>query len=334
MTHVFVFLGEFGYELLNWQGVVRKFRRLHPEIPVICASRTGVEALYEGCDFVDIGDIPEYRDSVADGYFARLPGGEQLDSEANLQLDAQLRSAVKAKVGRPRWRPTRYVFSSEVTELDRCVFGADRRLYGLSIAEGDIYYELDLSNNLYGKLTPAGEHREALEHRLEQSLEEPFVMVQTRKRVTEMTRSERTLDEGAIVEALQAALPVVLVDFATDRAGDSHSTLAELPHVKRVQISGLREQSCLIHHASSCVFLSEGDYGSHIYLPPLFGRDVWSVATRDVYELGTTPIERWNRGIFRFGGKINPVVAEEIEDPAALMRFAETVAAPGRMRVR
>jgi hypothetical protein len=334
MTHVFVFLGEFGYELLNWQGVVRKFLRLHPEIPVICASRSGVEALYEGAEFVDIGDVPKYRDSVATGYFARLPGEEQLDSEANLRLDARLRSAVKTKVGRSRLRPTRYVFSSEVTEIDRCVFGADRRLYGLPIAEGDIYYELDLSNNLYSKLRPALEHREALERRLDQSLDEPFIMVQTRKRATEVTRSERTLDEGAIVEALQAALPVVLVDLATARAGDSHSTLARLPHVKRVQISGLGDQSCLIHHAVSCVFLTEGDYGSHIYLPPLFGRDVWSVAARDVYELGTAPIELWNRGVFRFGGRIHPVVAEEIEHPAGLARFAESVAAPARMKVR
>ncbi len=25
MTYIFVFLGEFGYEILNWQGVVRRF---------------------------------------------------------------------------------------------------------------------------------------------------------------------------------------------------------------------------------------------------------------------------------------------------------------------
>ena len=25
MNYIFVFLGEFGYELLNWQGAIRKF---------------------------------------------------------------------------------------------------------------------------------------------------------------------------------------------------------------------------------------------------------------------------------------------------------------------
>ena len=57
MTYVFVFVGEFGYELLNWQGVIRKFRRLNPNVRVICASRGNVQPLYENAEYVDISDV-------------------------------------------------------------------------------------------------------------------------------------------------------------------------------------------------------------------------------------------------------------------------------------
>ena len=48
MNYVFVFLGEFGYELFNWQGVIRKFSRLvAPGDKIICCSRAHLHLLYD-----------------------------------------------------------------------------------------------------------------------------------------------------------------------------------------------------------------------------------------------------------------------------------------------
>ena len=45
MIYVFSFLREFGYELLNWQGTIRKWATLHkqPEDKIIICSRKGLE---------------------------------------------------------------------------------------------------------------------------------------------------------------------------------------------------------------------------------------------------------------------------------------------------
>lgn len=58
MVYVFVFLGEFGFELLNWKGVVRKFAQtLDPKDKLICCSRANLYLLYEMADeFIDISE--------------------------------------------------------------------------------------------------------------------------------------------------------------------------------------------------------------------------------------------------------------------------------------
>ncbi|MBI4770995.1 MAG: hypothetical protein HY784_11460, partial [Chloroflexi bacterium] len=72
MLYVFTFLGEFGYELLNWQGVVRKFAAcLSPDERIVVAGRAGLAAWYESAaQYVDISDEPLFRRSLASGYFA------------------------------------------------------------------------------------------------------------------------------------------------------------------------------------------------------------------------------------------------------------------------
>jgi len=329
VTYVFVFLGEFGYELLNWQGVVRKFRRLNPNVSVVAVSRGGVAPLYEGADYVDLADVPEFRASVATGYWALREGDDVLASEANLAHEQKLRDAIKGHVntvmrerhGR-RWdarrlRGVKWVWSSERTELGDTTFGADRLIFGSVPAEGDIYYLLDLANNMYAPIEPDLGARAGLEERLGWSLDEPYVLVQTRRRDIR-TRSDARVDEAAIVAALAKRMQVVLLDFSSGRAGDSYSKLEESAGARRASVTGFPEQSCLIAAARHCVFLTEGDYGSHIYVPPLLGKDVWSVAPRDVYELGTTPIDHWNLHVFaRSGGQIHPVVAEDT-DPEEL----------------
>lgn len=61
-----------------------------------------------------------------------------------------------------------------------------------------------------------------------------------------------------------------------------------------------------------CVFLTEGDFGSHIHIPPFMGHDVVAIAPQSLYDFESTPIEFWNGSVFRFGGQTRPAVAEDV----------------------
>ena len=66
-TYFFVFVGEWGYEILSSHGWLRKLKYEHPEIKIGVASRAGVEFLYEdACDiYVDITDVlAKYKSSM------------------------------------------------------------------------------------------------------------------------------------------------------------------------------------------------------------------------------------------------------------------------------
>ena len=337
MIYVFVFMGEFGYELLNWHGVVQKFRRLNPRARVIAASRSDVAALYPGAIYVDIAGCAPFRESVASGYAALRPGDEQLSSEANARFDGELRTALRGHVldelqrrdaARGRLlrvlRP-RFVFSSGKTVLGECIFGAHPALFGNVPGEGDIYDLLDLANNFYFRVAAPPAARGGLEQRAGVSLEEPYILVQSRTRAIR-ARSQATIDEATILSALSGRMRVLYAEFATGRASDSYSAAPEHAAIARVPVRSFAEQAALVEHARSCVFLTQGDFGSHIYVPPFLGRDVWSVAPREVYALDTAPLERWNRHVFRFGGQIRRVDAEDLQG-VALDRFAGEVAA-------
>ena len=75
MIYVFVFLGEFGYELFNWQGVIRKFSNaISKEDRIVCCSRANLYPLYETADiYIDISDHPLFQQSVACGYVGMAP---------------------------------------------------------------------------------------------------------------------------------------------------------------------------------------------------------------------------------------------------------------------
>ena len=71
MIYVFSFLGEFGYELLNWQGTIRKWATLHkqPEDKIIICSRKGLEQVYEFADiYINISELDSYNNTIGDCY--------------------------------------------------------------------------------------------------------------------------------------------------------------------------------------------------------------------------------------------------------------------------
>lgn len=361
MLWVFTFVGEFGYELLNWQGVVRRFARyeLPPGDRIVCCSRGEVGTLYESAiDYVEIGSVPEFRSSRAVRYWSARTR-ERLTSSWDRLWDLRLRRALRRHVEgrlreRGRWSPgARFVFSSLGTRIGSCRFGATGYRYsvpGVVVSDlaafakwllpsgavervrrgkraflegasaldyrgdGDIYDRLDLENNLYRRIDPDLSRRGAVERELGWSLDEPFVLVQGRRR--DKPQSSRDVLPAAAVDGLLRSLAsrcrVLVLDFSTGRWLDSYSAVQADAGYSRYVCRSFVEQSCLVAHARHCVFFSEGDLGSHTYVPPLMGRDVSVVAPGSVFALASSPVDFWNRSVFRFGGQLLPLAAEEL----------------------
>ena len=60
MVYVFTFIGEFGYELLNWQGTLRKWVKENKkeEDEIVVCSRKGLDLMYEFADYyLDISQL-------------------------------------------------------------------------------------------------------------------------------------------------------------------------------------------------------------------------------------------------------------------------------------
>ncbi len=318
MVYVFTFLGEFGYELLNWQGVVRKFSRtIDPPDKIVCCGRKGLQPFYPQADlFIDVSAVELFRNSVACAYYALASTVYDFESRGNRLYSRRLKRALETYVldrlqqaGLPT-DACRFVFSSDKTTLNGCVFGVRASPYD---PEYDIYDFLDTGNNAYARIEPVRSARRRTEEQLGFSLDEPFILCQMRQRSAEVPAgSMDSVPHEELLEPIARRARVVLLSFDTGRRLDSGSTWAGLPGASVFRCSSFAEQSCLIDASRVCLFFTEGDFGSHIYLPPMFGKDVFAVAPWTVYQLGTSPIEFWNREIFRFGGAIHPLVAEDV----------------------
>jgi hypothetical protein len=319
MIYVFTFLGEFGYELLNWQGVIRKFAAaLDPADVIVCCSRARVYPLYEYADlYVDISEAPLFKRSRACCYSGTIGAGAP-GRAVNRAFDAALRASLRSfvtnriRVLKPEWiaaddRQLVFIFSSQQTIVRGFVFGCDPDRIE---AEADIGEGLDIENNLYARIAPDITLRAEVERRAGFDLSEPYALVQTRQR--RVGPASAAVPAAHIIGALSSEMRVVRLSFATGRLLDSFSRFDRGEGCVDYAARSFPEQSCLIHFAARCVFLTEGDFGSHTYVPPFMGKDVIAVAPRSVYTPWRDAIDFWNRKVFRFGGQLIPRTAEEL----------------------
>jgi hypothetical protein len=330
-SYVFAFLGEFGYELFNWQGVVRKFaQQIPPSSDIIVAGRKDLEAFYEEASrYIDISDFELYRESVAAGYFALPPDILRRHfppSPRELAFDDELRSALilylRQRIARPG-RRLEFIFSSQMTAYPGCLFGVDRHYYGRRGHPGRIYGSPDfLKYNLFRRIEPDLRVKTVIEEKLGFELERPYVLVQTRRRQIG-PQVGRDIPEHLLIEEVSRHIPTVVLSFNTGRLMDSSSELNnEAGRAVSYPVGSFREQGCLIAHAKKCLFLSEGDLGSHTYLPPFMGRDVVVVASKEIFKLSSAPVEFWNKHVFTFGGQMIPWEAESLFESLQNLRAA------------
>ena len=354
MIYIFIFLGEFGYELFNWQGVIRKFRRLAaPQDKIVCCSRAAVHPLYEVSDaYVNVSEVPLFRQSRAMAYFALPSPASSWDSWGARRFNTRIKEAlcdhIRHELHQRGWAlhegTYRFVFSSDKHELAGVSFGRRRHgIAGMCLAtayeqvraraadlasrledtkarfyarfprfdnnrDANIYDYLDLESNDYICVEPDFRVANEVRGRLGHIVDGPFILCQMRQRFLKPLSPDRLPVSGmvSLLETLAQRLPVVLLNFDTGRYLDSYSAFAALPGCHGYHCRSFLEQSYLVHRATHCLFFTEGDFGSHIYVPPFMGRDVTAVAPASVYDLHTTPIAFWNRHVFKFGGQILP----------------------------
>ena len=132
MVYILVYVGEFGFELFNWQGTIRKFApTIAPGDRIVCCSRAQVYPLYECADiYLDIGEVETLQRSRATAYIGTPKEQGGLDLAAlrfRHRLKRDLTSFILARLRELRQlqegEEHRFVFSSDGTVLHGCVFG-------------------------------------------------------------------------------------------------------------------------------------------------------------------------------------------------------------------
>lgn len=348
MNYIFVFLGEFGYELLNWQGVIRKFSKTidRNNNKIICCTRKGLESFYEFADkYIDISELSYFKNSVANMYWAHNPDincfkkhkevteGKlpwELFSKKDITYQNLMKKQIieyvtdKLNIGlleKIFKYNVKFIFSSDYQTINGLNFGTN------NLSSPRIYSDLDINNNEFIKTLPTYKNIKEIEAKLGFSLNEKYILYQTGARQI-VTRSKNTINEHEILDKISKEynIKVVLLNFDTGRNLDSKSEF-KINDFTTFNCNSFEEQSVLIANANACIFLTEGDFRSHNYIPPFMGKNVLSIAHKSVFELNTTPIDFWNKNVFKFGGQIIPIIYEKIgntEEYEKILRQIET----------
>ena len=203
-------------------------------------------------------------------------------------------------------RNIKWIWSSDFVEMNGLAFGLE-----CPGGRGGIYNtpsnQLNLDNNEYVKIQPT-DCKDKIESELNFSLEEPYILCQTGWR-SHIGISHTEINYELYLSEFIKKYNVVLLDFETGRSHDSYSKFKN--KYMNYQCKSLSEQSVLITNAHKCIFFTEGDFRSHLYLPPMMGKDVHVVTSQDIWDLRSAPYQYWNENVFKFGGQIIPHVLEE-----------------------
>ena len=326
MTYVFIFTGEFGYELLSWNGVIRKWCHENKKVndTVVICSRPGLELIYEMADYyIDLSEIDAYNNCIADCYWSIIKD-ENGKIIRHHQYQQDIFISIQQSIVEAGFADVKYIYTpnpGQVEYLDGCEFGK----CGIYGPERKPHGRLNVPNNIYKKFSADLSKQAMIEDKLGISLDEPYILCQTAVRSI-VQRDKTKLDISNFIKAIARKVPVVCLGFETGKFLDSRSSFSgiELENIYHCNLSTLQEQSCLIEKSEHCIFFTEGDFRSHMYLPPFFGKSLTAVASKAIFEPALTdnvaaepgktnaPLDFWNEHVWNFGGKIEPLYYEEI----------------------
>jgi len=319
-TYVFIFLGEFGYELLDWQGKIRYLKNSNPTNRLAFVSRNSCEFLYKDMGtFIAIENSNFYINSKADSYFARPP--QQKSSRINemlfsIRLHRSIRKLMRSEFPGLKLQ---LVFSDRVTFLDHIQFGANIVLHGHNIEtacyQTGIYETVTLNGNDFRIPT--------FQSHLTKKNSDSYVLFMKAERGSH-NKDFQKIDVEDYLQAIDpSALKKILMEFRSTRVLDSHGSIDidRLPSsITHVLVETLEQQLELIGNAAFCIFFSQGDLRSHVYLPPLIGKDVYVICSNVIADFPY--IDHWNTNVFKFGGKIR-IVGSKKEDFLSLLKTLE-----------
>tara|TARA_Y100000356_G_scaffold133553_1_gene140855 strand:- start:194 stop:1222 length:1029 start_codon:yes stop_codon:yes gene_type:complete len=324
MKYVFTFIGEFGYEMLNWQGTIRKWATKHKKEndEIIVCSRKGLEIMYETADwYLDISELDSMQNVVADCYWSYvfvdgthpdLPREQwkiQRKGEHIENIKNEIKNLLEEELKNDY---VKWIWSCDYQELDGCQFG----LIAPGGNQGGIYNsshnQLDVNNNVYKKFslnTDKQKIRKKVESKLGFSLDEDYILCQTGFRKG-YEHTKVRINHEKIIDNLSKDCKIVLMDFNTNRLHDSYSKFDT--NFDTIKVDNIKEQALLIENSKKCVFFSEGVLRSHTYLPPMFGKDVEVIAPKEIFSKTDAPVKFWNENVFKFGGQMIPKPYEDI----------------------
>lgn len=314
-TVVFVFTGEFGYELLNWSGKIAKFASENSDLKILVCSSEASKALYsDQIEFIGLNVLDSFHDALADTYFLRIPNFVR-DSICDVfTAHARRRKIRKFVANRTNLYQQRvlFIFSDQKNILRGTTFGATRwaprfNLFRKRYFE-EIYDNLPYLENSYSKLETRPEILSLMQKRLDNlGVRHKFMLIQTADRVHFLKKRRFTAKSNEIMSEIISKFPVVELDFNQLRNTDSRSTPSAST---RITCNSLEEQIALINLASVCVFFSEGDFRSLHYVPPMAGKNVYSLVSSSI--ISNSAINLWNEKVFNFGGKCIPICIEAL----------------------
>ena len=316
---IFVFLGEFGYELLNWQGQVRKISNENNANTIVAVSRESCAVLYKDCDFfICLEEYSLWRKSRADGYFARCldntrDGFLDYACAGILKWEIRLKIFLKLTLQYKVYGFPKFYFSSNLNYISGIQFGCPRTFYRSSNQSirfnSDIYKTKgkNLGTYMLPKLTNS-------------KVDIPFekfilVMAATRK---SHKIDEVSIQISEIIDTLLITANVILLNFESKREYDTQPVneigiiaFKQRNNFKEVSCTSLLDEMTYIEAAQLCLFITEGDLRSHTYLPPLLGRNVIVVCSASLQSKVPYVLE-WNKSLFTDSGKMHMVTPKDV----------------------
>ena len=316
-TLCFVFLGEFGYELLDWQGKIRELgQRSGYKIGI--ASRSNCELLYRDvADFyIPIELSPDYFNSKAHSYFAHNRDYQPTLGNINKVLDSfnawRRRKRIASFVRQNcTAKNVRFVFSDQLNCIAGLTFGAQRNrleAFPRKMQYPSIYTDYILSGNCYVNLRDQINKNELKKFQKLAKSSELLIVVQRAEREL-VVRNNTRLDEEEILESLSRYGRIILLEYKPSRMLDTAGIFDSKFGYERITFDSLAEQVSVLIHADVCLSLSHGDFRSHNYIAPFIGKVGYSVAPFEI--LRNSALEIWNEKIFP--GKIIPVPTDNLK---------------------
>lgn len=314
-TLVFVFTGEFGYELLNWHARIRKFVSNNPDVDYIVCSTKAVKALYpESYRFIELDSLYLFKNGIADTYFVRRMGFKKddlFDTLIAILRRLQIKRYVKQKITL-KSSEIKFIFSDQYNVINNQKFGATRwapRFFIFRKRRFDsIYDSLPYEENEYQKLTPSSEAIEWAKNSLKNlGVTQNFIVLQTADRRHFLKKRRLQPKSSHLIEHLRENLPIVEIEFLSIRITD---TLSVSDNRQVIHCENLDSQIAIISMAKFAIFFSDGDFRSLNYVPPFAGKNVYSINSSSI--VSNSAINLWNEKVFKFGGSCIPLTLESI----------------------